>query len=109
MLATSVGVDVETFVKKTVQGHAALRMSDASTRAQCRYSEKRLFHRIISREPLIFLYKANIFGTSGPCYLTSREVAGNVAKGILRKKKKQVVQKAAVSFTQHGLELKISH
>jgi hypothetical protein len=55
------------------------------------------------------LYKANIFDTSGPCFLTSREVARNVTKGILRTKKKQVAQKAAVSFTQHGLELKISH
>ncbi|MFP3247055.1 MAG: hypothetical protein RXR20_21275, partial [Paraburkholderia sp.] len=56
-----------------------------------------------------FFYKANIYGASKPCYLTSREVAGNVTKGLLCTKKKQVARNVPVSFTQHGLKLKISH
>jgi hypothetical protein len=50
VLASRVGVDVEAFVNDTVQGHAALSMCDACECAQCCESEKRLFHRMISKD-----------------------------------------------------------
>jgi L-fucose isomerase-like protein len=49
-MAARVRVDVKTFVNNAVQRHAALSMSDASKCAQCCKSEKRLFHRKISKD-----------------------------------------------------------
>ncbi|ALL63967.1 hypothetical protein K788_0006805 [Paraburkholderia caribensis MBA4] len=47
-------------------------MSDASKRAQCCQSEKRLFHRKISKELRIIFKQGKYLSVSRPCVTSSR-------------------------------------
>jgi hypothetical protein len=73
--AARVGVHVDTNVNDAVQGHAALRVSDACERAQCCESEKRLFHRMISKEYESFVQGEYLSNVDALLISTSREVA----------------------------------